>query len=140
MNVLDTLILLNCAALSHLVTSSGYTISSYNIIYTLCLLPGSLFWICIIFKLLAKVWAKASLPVRRCFRCTCTCMQRANKEQEDSDSDADCSNQPLLQQPSSTVTATEVTLYTFSIKIILTLCTIIININIHILHVSLSSM
>ena len=40
-------------------------------------------------------------------------MQRAkiaHKEQEDSDSDTDCSNQPLLQQPYSTVTATEVTL------------------------------
>ena len=114
MNVLDTLILLNCAALTHLVTSSGYKISSYSIIYTLCLLPGSLFWICIIFKLLAKVWAKTSLPVRKCFRCTCTCMQRAKKiaheEQEDSNSDTDCSNEPLLQQPSSTVTATEVIL------------------------------
>ena len=41
MNVLDTLILLNCAVLKHLVTSSGYGI--IIIIYTLCLLPGSLF-------------------------------------------------------------------------------------------------
>ena len=40
-------------------------------------------------------------------------MQRAkiaHKEQEDSDSDTDGSNEPLLQQPSSTITATEVTI------------------------------
>jgi hypothetical protein len=115
MNVLDMLILLNSTAICHLITSSGYRISSSKYIYTLCLLPGSVFWVCIILKLLAKVWAKTSLPVRRCFRRMCTSMQRAKiaqkgRESDDSDSESDRSNRPLLQQPSSTVTTTEVNL------------------------------
>ena len=116
MNVLDTLILLNSAAICQLVRSSGYGVQSSKYIYTLCLLPGSVFWICVIFNLLTKVWAKANLPVRRCFRSLCTSIQRANLKVEDNGredstycSDADCSR-PLLQQPSSTITATEVNL------------------------------
>ena len=46
-----SLILLNSAAIRHLVTYSGYImISSSKYIYTLCLLPGCVFWICVIFK------------------------------------------------------------------------------------------
>ena len=51
------LILLNSATISHLVTSSGYMIASSKYIYALCLLPGSVFWACFTFKLIAKVWA-----------------------------------------------------------------------------------
>ena len=64
------------------------------------------------FKAIAKAWVKANLPVRRYFMHMCTSIHRAEiayKGREDSSSDSDC-NQPLLQQPSSTITATEVNL------------------------------
>ena len=76
MNILDALILLNNAAISHLVTSSGYLTGSSTNIYILCLLPGSVFWIYFIFKLIVKVWTKINFSVRRCFRCMCTCVRR----------------------------------------------------------------
>ena len=111
MNVLDTLILLNSAAISHLITSSGYKIGTSTYIYILCLLPGSIFWICFVFKLMAKVWA--NLPMKRCFGYVymILCAQGAHihSGKQDSCHDSEC-NQPLLQQPSSTITATEINL------------------------------
>ena len=106
MNVLDALILLNSAAISHLITSSRYKVRTSTYIYILCLLPGSMFWIFFVFKLIAKAWA--NLPMRRCFRhmYMISCVQEVK---EDSCHDSEC-DQPLLQQPSSTVTTIEANL------------------------------
>ena len=92
MNILDALILLNNAAISHLVTSSGYLTGSSTDIYILCLLPSSVFWIYFIFKLIVKVWTKINFSVRSCIRCMHTCVQRvkvARDEREDH-SDSEC--------------------------------------------------
>ena len=75
MNVLDSLLLVFLAMLCHLLSiSPDYSATQGIVVFTICLIPGVVFWLYLAFKLAFKLWKQL---LRHC-SCIMTLMKMFN--------------------------------------------------------------
>ena len=80
MNVLDSLLLVLLAMLGHLLSSSPDNSATRDIeVFTICLIPGVVFWLYLVLKLVLKLWKQL---LRHC-SCVMKLMKMFNAGQRD---------------------------------------------------------